>query len=244
MDVYSSMLAAIRRPEAIERFAALYGHREGELARQLTRYSQLVKLHEDLFHADRPLYMISAPGRTEIAGNHTDHNNGCVLAAAITLDTVAAVSPRFDKQVRIHSEGFPAIEMDLEDLSVQESEKSTSAALVRGVAARMQELGYKIGGFDAAITTDVMSGSGLSSSAAYEVLVCAILDALYNDFVVDSTLRAQIAQYAENVYFGKPCGLMDQMASSTGGLVAIDSRQNLWCSPCPSALTKRGTISW
>ena len=222
MDVYSSMLAAIRRPEAIERFAALYGHREGELARQLTRYSQLVKLHEDLFHADRPLYMISAPGRTEIAGNHTDHNNGCVLAAAITLDTVAAVSPRFDKQVRIHSEGFPAIEMDLEDLSVQESEKSTSAALVRGVAARMQELGYKIGGFDAAITTDVMSGSGLSSSAAYEVLVCAILDALYNDFVVDSTLRAQIAQYAENVYFGKPCGLMDQMASSTGGLVAID----------------------
>ena len=222
MDAYSSMLATIRRPESIERFARLYGHREGELARQLTRYSQLVKVHEDLFHAEGSLYLISAPGRTEISGNHTDHNNGCVLAAAITLDTVAAVTARKDNVVRIHSEGFPAIEIDLDDLSVREDEKSTSAALVRGVAAKMKELGYKIGGFDAAITTDVASGSGLSSSAAYEVLVCAILDALYNGFVVDATLRAQIAQYAENVYFGKPCGLMDQMASSTGGLVAID----------------------
>ena len=222
MDAYSSMLATIRRPESIERFAALYGRREGELSRQLTRYSRLVKLHEDLYHADRSLYLISAPGRTEIAGNHTDHNNGCVLAAAITLDTVAAVTPRYDMQVRIHSEGFPAIEMSLDDLSVREDEKSTSAALVRGVAAKMAELGYKVGGFDAAITTDVASGSGLSSSAAYEVLVCAILDALYNGFTVNATLRAQIAQYAENVYFGKPCGLMDQMASSTGGLVAID----------------------
>ena len=222
MDAYSSMLATIRRPESIERFAALYGHREGELSRQLTRYSRLVKLHEDLYHADRSLYLVSAPGRTEITGNHTDHNNGCVLAAAITLDTVAAVTPRYDMMVRIHSEGFPAIEMSLDDLSVREDEKSTSAALVRGVAAKMAELGYKVGGFDAAITTDVASGSGLSSSAAYEVLVCAILDALYNGFTVDATLRAQIAQYAENVYFGKPCGLMDQMASSTGGLVAID----------------------
>jgi len=216
------MLATIRRPESIERFAALYGHREGELSRQLTRYSRLVKLHEDLYHADRSLYMISAPGRTEITGNHTDHNNGCVLAAAITLDTVAAVTPRYDMKVRIHSEGFPSIELELDDLSVHEDEKSTSAALVRGVAAKMAELGYKVGGFDAAITTDVASGSGLSSSAAYEVLICAILDALYNGFTVDATLRAQIAQYAENVYFGKPCGLMDQMASSTGGLVAID----------------------
>ncbi|MBE5777135.1 MAG: galactokinase [Clostridiales bacterium] len=222
MDAYSSMLATIRRPESIERFAALYGHREGELSRQLTRYSRLVKLHEDLYHADRSLYMISAPGRTEITGNHTDHNNGCVLAAAITLDTVAAVTPRYDMKVRIHSEGFPSIELELDDLSVHEDEKSTSAALVRGVAAKMAELGYKVGGFDAAITTDVASGSGLSSSAAYEVLICAILDALYNGFTVDATLRAQIAQYAENVYFGKPCGLMDQMASSTGGLVAID----------------------
>jgi len=182
MDAYSSMLATIRRPESIERFAALYGHREGELSRQLTRYSRLVKLHEDLYHADRSLYMISAPGRTEITGNHTDHNNGCVLAAAITLDTVAAVTPRYDMKVRIHSEGFPSIELELDDLSVHEDEKSTSAALVRGVAAKMAELGYKVGGFDAAITTDVASGSGLSSSAAYEVLICAILDALYNGF--------------------------------------------------------------
>ncbi|MBE5783182.1 MAG: galactokinase [Clostridiales bacterium] len=223
MNSYAQMLAMLKRSPAMERFSHLYGHREGELARQLTRYSRLVKLHEDLYHAQTaPLYLVSAPGRTEIIGNHTDHNNGRVLAAAVNLDCLACVSPREDQLVHIHSEGYPVIELTLDDLTADPNEQGTSAALVRGVAAKMKEKGFKIGGFDAAVASDVLGGSGLSSSAAYEVMVCAILDALYNGFVVDSTTRARIAQYAENVYFGKPSGLMDQMASSTGGMVTID----------------------
>lgn len=223
MDCYAQMLAQLKRPKAMERFARLYGQQEGKLASQFTRYSQLVKIHEDLFHAnDKALYLVSAPGRTEIVGNHTDHNNGRVLTAAVNLDCVAAVTPREDMLVCIHSQGFPVIELSLDDLSQHPEEEGTSAALVRGVAQGMVKHGYKIGGFDAAITSDVLGGSGLSSSAAYEVIICAILDILYNGFVMESTLRAQIAQYAENAYFGKPSGLMDQMASSTGGLVTID----------------------
>lgn len=223
MDSYALMLAALKKTNAMERFTRLYGHREGELARQLTRYSRLVKAHEDYFHADgAPLYLVSAPGRTEIIGNHTDHNNGRVLAAAVNLDCVACVSPREDRMVHIHSEGFPDIELSLDELERKPEEEGTSAALVRGVAFRMLESGFQIGGFDAAITSDVLGGSGLSSSAAYEVLICAILDTLYNGFTMDSTLRAKISQFAENEYFGKPSGLMDQMASSTGGLVTID----------------------
>lgn len=223
MNSYARMLSRINQPGAMERFAALYGRREGELARQLTRYTQLVKAHEEAFHADdAPLYCISAPGRTEIIGNHTDHNNGRVLAAAVNLDCLACVSPRPDMTARILSRGYPALELDLTDLSVHEEEKGTSAALVRGVAKGMAERGFRLGGFDAAVTSDVLGGSGLSSSAAYEVMICAVIDRLYNGFTVDSTARAQIAQYAENVYFGKPSGLMDQMACSTGGLVAID----------------------
>ena len=223
MDNYSAMLARISKPGAMERFARLYGRREGELARQLTRYTQLVKAHEELFHAsDAPLYLISAPGRTEIIGNHTDHNNGRVLAAAVNLDCVACVSPRQDSQVRVHSQGYPSIALSVDDLDMRPEEEGTSAALIRGVARGMQDRGFRLGGFDAVMTSDVMGGSGLSSSAAYEVLVCAIFDALYNGFTMESTPRAQIAQYAENVYFGKPSGLMDQMACSTGGLVTID----------------------
>ena len=223
MDSYAQMLALLKRSPAMERFTHLYGHREGELARQLTRYSRLVKAHEDLFHAESaPLFLISAPGRTEIIGNHTDHNNGRVLAAAVNLDCLACVSPRQDQTVRIHSQGYPAIELSIDDLDKRPEEEGTSAALVRGVARGMKERGFQLGGFDAAVTSDVMGGSGLSSSAAYEVMICAIFDALYNGFTVGSTPRAQIAQYAENEYFGKPSGLMDQMASSTGGLVTID----------------------
>ena len=223
MNGYAQMLAQLKKTPAMERFARLYGKRDGELARQLTRYSRLVKEHEDIFHADdKPLYLISAPGRTEIIGNHTDHNNGRVLAAAVNLDCLACVSPRDDMNVCIHSQGDPVIALSLDDLAVHEEEKGTSAALVRGVAKGMADRGCRLGGFDAAVTSDVLGGSGLSSSAAYEVMVCAILDALYNGFTVASTPRAQIAQYAENVYFGKPSGLMDQMACSTGGLVTID----------------------
>ena len=223
MDSYAQMLAQLRRPSAAERFARLYGCREGEMCRQLTRYSRLVKAHEDFYHANHEkLYLVSAPGRTEIGGNHTDHNNGRVLAAAINLDTVACVSPRGDHIACVHSQGFAPIEVDLNDLAVHAEEAGTSAALVRGVASGFRENGLPIGGFDAVMTSDVFSGSGLSSSAAFEVLICAIFDALYHGFSMDSTLRARISQRAENLYFGKPCGLLDQMASSTGGLVTID----------------------
>ena len=223
MNVYAKMLSLLKRPEAMERFASLYGRRQGELARQLTRYTQLIKAHEDFFHAETgPLFLISAPGRTEIIGNHTDHNSGCVLAAAVNLDCLACVTPRDDMLVRIFSQGYPPIELSLDDIGVREEEKGTSAALVRGVAKGMADQGFRLGGFDAAVTSDVIGGSGLSSSAAYEVMVCAVIDALYNGFTMAATPRAQIAQYAENAYFGKPSGLMDQMASSTGGLVTID----------------------
>ena len=223
MTSYSKMLSQLKQPASMERIAYLYGHREGELARQVSRYSGLLKAHEDTYRAESaPLYLISAPGRTEIIGNHTDHNNGRVLAAAVNLDCLACVSPREDMQVNILSAGYPAISLSLNDLAARPEEEGTSAALVRGVAKGMADNGFRLGGFDAVVTSDVLGGSGLSSSAAYEVMICAVLDALYNGFTVNSTLRAQIAQYAENVYFGKPSGLMDQMACSTGGMVTID----------------------
>ena len=223
MDNYARLLAAIRRPCVTERFGRLYGRQEGTLAFQITRYSRLAKAHEDIFHDNQnQLYMISAPGRTEIGGNHTDHNNGCVLAAAVTLDTLACVAKADDNIVRIHSEGYPEVTVDLSDLSVREEEKGTSAALVRGVARGLTDRGFRVGGFHAAMVSSVMGGSGLSSSAAYEVLVSKVFETLYNGQDVDAIARAQLSQYAENEYFGKPSGLMDQMACSCGGLVNID----------------------
>lgn len=226
MDNYNSMLSLLSTGEALERLKTLYGNREEELKRQVTRYAELVKKHEELFHSSGRILMVSAPGRIEIAGNHTDHNNGKVLAAAVSLDCLAAVSPRQDMKVRVYSEGFSPVEMDLTDTSVREADKGTSASLIRGVAAGMKENGMKIGGFDAVVTSDVVTGSGLSSSAAYEVMIAQILDALYNGRTLDPILRARIAQYAENVHFGKPSGLMDQMASSVGGMVTIDFKDD------------------
>lgn len=197
----------------------LYG--KNAVPEQLARAEALIKKHVSLC-GEETLTLISAPGRTEISGNHTDHNGGMVLAAAVNLDTLAVVSPRPDNAVTIQSDGYAPIALNLDDLEPVETEKGTTAALVRGVAARMTELGFLTGGFDATVTSTVRSGSGLSSSAAFEVLLCAIFDSLYNGDRLTFKQRAQISQYAENVYFGKPCGLMDQMASSAGGLVYID----------------------
>ncbi len=225
MNQYANMIRSLKMPETAAQLMHLYGNRDGMLVEQTGRYIGLLKRHEELFHeTDQPVYLISAPGRTEIGGNHTDHNRGRVLAAAINLDTLSAVSPRSDMQVHVYSDGYAPMVIDLSDLKVVEAEKGTTAALVRGVAARMVELGYKIGGFNATVTSSVASGSGLSSSAAFEVMACAILDQLYNGFVIDFVTRAKISQYAENVYFGKPSGLLDQMASSAGGLVTVDFR--------------------
>ncbi len=227
MNQYANMIRGLQSPETIERLMHLYGNRDGMLVAQTGRYTGIIKRHEELFHETaHPVLLVSAPGRTEIGGNHTDHNRGRVLAAAVNLDTLSAVSAREDLEVHIHSDGYAPMVINLNDLSVVESEKGTTAALIRGVAARMNELGYKIGGFNAAITSTVASGSGLSSSAAFEVMACAIFDALFNAGDMDFILRAKISQYAENVYFGKPSGLLDQMASSAGGLVTVDFRND------------------
>ncbi|MBR2924323.1 MAG: galactokinase [Clostridia bacterium] len=224
MNPYAKMQRQLQSPEVMQRLLTLYGSREGMLVAQRGRYTHLIKRHEELFGNGQPIYMISAPGRTEIAGNHTDHNRGKVLAAAVNLDTLAAVTPRNDNIVNIHSEGYPALSLSIqpEELAPRKEEEGTTAALIRGVAHGMHREGLAIGGFDAVITSSVRSGSGLSSSAAFEVLICAIFDELYAGNKLDAKKRAIISQYAENVYFGKPSGLMDQMASSVGGLCFID----------------------
>ena len=172
--------------------------------------------------SDAAAALFTGPGRTEIGGNHTDHQHGHVLCGSVDLDMLACAAPNGLDVIRVHSEGYPALEVALDSLSPREDEKNTSAALVRGVAAKIAELGHTLCGFDAYVTSNVLSGSGLSSSAAYEVLIGNILNHLCCGGALDPVEIAQIGQYAENVYFGKPCGLMDQMGSAVGGAVAID----------------------
>lgn len=169
-----------------------------------------------------PQSYFSAPGRTEISGNHTDHQRGRVLAGAVNLDTQAAVRVNGTDKIRIQSKGYPMCQVGLSQLEPVESEINSTPALVRGVAARFVQLGCRVQGFDAYVESTVLPGSGLSSSAAYEVLVGTIINHLFFDAKVSQPEIAQIGQYAENVFFGKPCGLMDQTASAVGGLVTID----------------------
>ena len=195
---------------------------EGAVQQQKERYERSAAEFEKHFGTHTALRYFSAPGRTEVGGNHTDHNHGKVLAAGVNLDVIAVVEPTDDGIITVKSEGFPEDSVDISDLSVHENEKNTSASLIRGVAAGFNNNGFKTGGFKAYTTSAVMKGSGLSSSAAFEVLIGNILSGLYNDGGISAVKIAQIAQYAENEYFGKPSGLMDQMASSVGAIVAID----------------------
>ena len=167
-------------------------------------------------------FLISAPGRTEISGNHTDHQRGCVLAAAVDLETVADVTLNGSRTIRVRSEGYPETVVELDDLKIREEEKNSTAALIRGVAAAFVQRGADLKGFDAEVRSTVLPGSGLSSSAAFEVLMGTICNELFFDRKLSPVEIAQIGQYAENVYFGKPSGLMDQAASSVGGMVYID----------------------
>ncbi|MCE5343215.1 MAG: galactokinase [Eubacteriales bacterium] len=226
MNQYAQMIRLLKTPDVMKRLMRLYGQRDGMLVQQTMRYTHMLKKHEEAFSADGPVLLISAPGRTEIGGNHTDHNAGKVLAAAINLDTLAAVSKRRDRKVCIYSEGYEPLKMTLDELDMVEKEMGTTAAMVRGVARKLTENGFAVGGFDAVISSTVRSGSGLSSSAAFEVLMCAIFDQLFNGWRMDPVVRAKYAQYTENVYFGKPSGLMDQMASSVGGLTYIDFKND------------------
>ena len=169
-----------------------------------------------------PTCYFSAPGRTEIGGNHTDHQRGRVLAAAVNLDTIAAVRPNGTDTIRILSKGYPLCEVNVTELEPVAEEINSTPALVRGVAARFTQLGCKVGGFDAYCESTVLPGSGLSSSAAFEVLIGTIVNSLFFENKATAPEVAQIGQYAENVFFGKPCGLMDQTASAVGNLVTID----------------------
>ena len=164
----------------------------------------------------------SAPGRTEVCGNHTDHQHGEVLAGAINKDAIAVVKKCNNQVVKIVSEGYDMITVNLDELEYKDSEKESTLSLIKGVLYKAKELGYKIGGFQAYITSDVLIGAGLSSSAAFETVIGTILSGLYNQMTIDPIVIAQIGQFAENDYFGKPCGLMDQMACSVGSLVHIN----------------------
>jgi len=189
---------------------------------QITRYTSLMDDFTDLYPNDTDIHFFTAPGRTEICGNHTDHNHGKVLAAGINLDAVAAASKNESDIINIKSKNHQMNTVNIKELTPQKSELGKSNALVRGVCDGFIKRGYKIGGFNAATVSDVLSGSGMSSSAAFEVLVGTILDYLYNDGQVPAEEIAKIAQYAENEFFGKPCGLMDQTACAVGGFITID----------------------
>ena len=195
---------------------------QSEAGHQPTRYAAAAESFYAAFGARDGVRMFSAPGRSEISGNHTDHQHGRVLAAAVTLDMIAAAAPRPDGQICICSAGYSPIRLDTADLAPRKREYNTSIALVRGIAARLRQMGYDIGGFDAYVDSDVPKGSGLSSLAAYSVLIATIFSYLFNGGGVPPVRQALASQYAENVYFGKPSGLMDQLASASGGFVAID----------------------
>ena len=221
-----SLLEALRAGTHDQALAALYAldGTQASLDKARDRACHVVQSLIDTFSPaqDAPAALFSGPGRTEIGGNHTDHQHGRVLCASVDMDMLSCAVPNGKNVIRIQSEGYPALELGLDDLSVREEEKNTSADLVRGVAAKVRELGYSLSGFAAYVTSTVLSGSGLSSSAAYETLVGNIFNHFCCGDKLDPVAIAKIGQYAENVYFGKPCGLMDQMGSSVGGMISID----------------------
>jgi len=189
---------------------------------QAERYAAALNSFNEAFGGIEVQAIFSAPGRTEVGGNHTDHQHGEVLAASINKDAIAFTAPTNDDKVRILAEGFGMTNIDLSDLEFREDEKGSTPALIRGVLRGLKDNGYKLGGFNAYITSDVLIGAGLSSSAAFETLIGTIVSGLFNGGAIDPVTIAKIGQFAENVYFGKPCGLMDQMACSVGNLVHID----------------------
>ena len=204
-------------------FLDIYVDQE-QLEHQKSRYVQAIEKFIDLY-GDQEVSVYSTPGRSEVCGNHTDHQHGEVLAAAINLDIIAVVA-KDDTKIKILSDDYDIEAIHIDDLTLRENEKESSEGLIRGILARFQQLQHKIGGFVGYMTSDVLQGSGLSSSAAFEVMIGTILSGMYNDMKVDPVTIAKIGQYSENVYFGKPCGLMDQCACSVGSLIHIDFKDN------------------
>ena len=214
------MIKTIENDELDDRLLDIYVDAT-KLVYQKNRYINAIKKFE-AYYGLGEAELFSAPGRSEVGGNHTDHQHGEVLAASINLDTIGIVRKSDDNTIKIISDDYDEVIISLDDIGLKEEEKETTTALIKGVIAGFVDRGYKVGGFRVYATSDVLIGAGLSSSAAFETLIGTILSGLYNDMSVSAVEIAMIGQYAENVYFGKPCGLMDQMACSVGNLVHID----------------------
>lgn len=200
----------------------LYGKSEKELLRQKVRYMSCAEKFSKLYPENGEVFIFSSPARTEVGGNHTDRQHGCVLASAVNLDIIAFASPNDDNVIRVRSEGYRSDEISLDKLDIDDSEKGTSASLIRGIASAFIQSGTNVKGFNVYAVSEINSGCGLSSSSAFEVLITLIIDNLFNNGESSAEERARIAQFAENVYFGKPTSLMNQMVCSVGGFVCID----------------------
>lgn len=200
----------------------LYSCEDDGVKAQIDRYVDVICGFDETFGSEGEIALFSAPGRTEIGGNHTDHQHGCVLAASVNLDVIAAVRPNGTNKVRIQSRNYPLDIIELDNLDVNEKEYEKAISLIRGVIKKFVDLGYEVKGFDAYTTSNVLKGSGLSSSASFEVVVGTIINGLFANNEVSPVEIAKFGQFAENVYYNKPSGLMDQMASSVGSVVAID----------------------
>ncbi len=199
----------------------IYG--ESAVSAQKARYASAIDEFAAIYGEDRDITLYSVAGRSELSGNHTDHNHGCVVAASIDLDIIAVASARNDSIIRVKSEGFPEDEVNFAEYNAPvEAKFGSSESIIAGMVQGFLKDGYAVGGFDAYTTSNVLKGSGLSSSAAFEDMIGNILNHLYNNGKVDNVEIAKLAQYSENVFFGKPCGLMDQVACAVGGIVAID----------------------
>ncbi len=210
--------SAILNGEFDKEFSMLYGNNKTAVS----RYSGACDCFKDLYPNSGDIMLFSAPGRTEIGGNHTDHQHGSVLAGSVNLDVIAIVSPNTDGKIRIKSEGYDMDIVDIDDLEKKSTEIGKAISLIKGVCSKFKEMGCTLGGFDAYTTSNVLKGSGLSSSAAFEVLVGTVINSLFFDSKAAPIEIAKIGQYAEREYFGKPCGLLDQMASSLGGFTYAD----------------------
>ena len=238
MKKQAEMETALQNGSLDPRLLAVYGGAPSGLDPIRNRLLALIRTFAETYGGDREIGLFSAPGRTEMGGNHTDHQRGRVLAAAIDLDMIACASKSGSPLVRVLSEGYPEIQVDLSDLNPRKEEAGSTASLIRGIATKLTDMGYPVSGFDACVTSQVLGGSGLSSSAAFEILMGVVMNALFCHEELNAVQLAQIGQYAENVFFDKPCGLMDQLASSVGGITAIDFQdpaaplvEKLECSP-------------
>ncbi len=222
MKAVSEIKSALAGGEFASQLAYLYSCDEADTKAYADRYLEVIGEFEEIFGSADELSLFSAPGRTEIGGNHTDHQHGCVLAGSVNLDVIAAARPNGTNTVRIQSRGYNMDVIDLDDLEIHPEQYDKAIALIRGVLRKFVDLGYEVKGFDAYTISNVMKGSGLSSSAAFEVLVGTVVNGLFANNKVNPVEIAKFGQFAENVYYDKPSGLMDQMASSVGSVVAID----------------------